>query len=231
MSESMNFSVLKHHPSTYGPQLRAKVHSLPKLEFEVLLRNPSSPKNQNTTTKAKKTALQHQRHNTKLSPTHHQNITAPPRGFTEYARDVTNTSLKGLQNTIKKPTKQHQNNPETSPKNRDRDMTETSQRHRQNNTETRQRQDQERTETQPRQGRDITETRKHHRSTYGLQLHWFAQRRTIYKFKLEFEVFLKNPVKMFISVHHQEIKTQSPKQKNSTATSTTKHQAITHSSS
>ena len=126
MSESMNFSVLKHHPSTYGPQLRAKVHSLQKLEFEVLLRNPSSPKNQNTIT------------------THHGD-------FTEYARDATNTSLKGPQNTIKKPNKQNQNNPETSPKkNRDRDMTETSQRHRQNNTETRQRQDQERTETRPR---------------------------------------------------------------------------------
>ena len=94
-------------------------------------------------------------------------------------------------------------------------MTETSERHRhrQNNTETRQRQDQERTETQPRQDRDITETKKHHRSTYGLQLHWFAQRCTIYKFKLEFEVLLKNPVKMLISVHHQKIKTQSPKQK------------------
>ena len=120
MSESMNFSVLKHHPSTYGPQLRAKVHSLQKLEFEVLLRNPSSPKNQNTITKAKKTALQHQRHNTKLSPTHHQNITAPSPHITETspkrARDATNTSLKGPQNTIKKPNKQNQNNPETSPK-------------------------------------------------------------------------------------------------------------------
>ena len=128
MSESMNFSVLKHHPSTYGPQLRAKVHSLQKLEFEVLLRNPSSPKNQNTITKAKKTALQHQRHNTKPSPTHHHKhhstITTHHGDFTEYARDVTNASLKGPQNTINKPHKQNQNNPETSPK-KNRDQTET----------------------------------------------------------------------------------------------------------
>ena len=92
MSESMNFSVLKHHPSTYGPQLPAKVHSLQKLEFEVLLRNPSSPKNQNTITKAKKTALQHQRHNTKLSPTHHQNITAPSPHITETSPNMPETS-------------------------------------------------------------------------------------------------------------------------------------------
>ena len=148
MSESMNFSVLKHHPSTYGPQLRAKVHSLQKLEFEVLLRNPSSPKNQNTITATSTTQHQAITHS---SSKHHSTITTHHGDFTEYARDATNTSLKGPQNTIKKPNKQNQNNPETSPKkNRDRDMTETSQRHRQNNTETRQRQDQERTETRPR---------------------------------------------------------------------------------
>ena len=65
-------------------------------------------------------------------------------------------------------------------------MTETSQRHHQNDTETSPRQDRDKTkkgprrnrdmtETSPRQDRDITETRKHHRSTYGPQLHWFAQ--------------------------------------------------------
>ena len=81
-----------------------------------------SPKNQNTITKAKKTAQQHQRHNTKPSPTHHQNIiteTSP-----KHARDVTNTSLNNPQNTTKLPTKQHQNNTEASPK-KDRDKTET----------------------------------------------------------------------------------------------------------
>ena len=50
-------------------------------------------------------------------------------------------------------------------------------------------------------------------STYGSQLHWFAQRRTVYKFKLEFEILLRNPIKMFINVHHQTIKTPSPKNK------------------
>ena len=87
-----------------------------------------SPKNQNTIIKAKKTAQQHQRHNTKPSPTHHQNITAPSPNITEtspkHARDVTNTSLNDPQNTTKLPTKQHQNNTEASPK-KDRDKTET----------------------------------------------------------------------------------------------------------
>ena len=54
---------------------------------------------------------------------------------------------------------------------------------------------------------------KHHPSTYGPQLHWFAQRCTIYKFKLELWILLRNPIKMFINVHHQKIKTPSPKQK------------------
>ena len=77
----------------------------------------------------------------------------------------------------KKPTKQHQNNTETSPK-KDRDKTETSQRHHQNHTETSPRQDRDKTKTRPRHDRDMTETslrhhrdktetRKHHPSTYG----------------------------------------------------------------
>ena len=153
----------------------------------------SSPKNQNTITKAKKKAQQHQRHNTKPSPTH-QNITAPSPNITEtspkHARNVTNTSLNDPQNTPKLQTKQHQNNTKTTPK-KDRDKTETSQRHHQNHTETspRQdrdktktrprhdrditetspRQDRDKTETRPRHNRDITETRKHHPSTYGPQ--------------------------------------------------------------
>ena len=119
----------------------------------------SSPNNQNTITKENKIALQHQRDNTKPSPTHHQKhhstINKHHRDFTEHARDVTNTS-KHL---------------------------------------------------------------KHHPTTYEPQLHWFAQRCTIYKFKLEFEILVRNPIKMFINVH-QKIKTPSPKKKN-TATSTT----------
>ena len=141
--------------------------------------------------KQKKTAQQHQRHNTKPSPTHH-NITAPSPNITEtspkHARDVTNTSLNDPQNTAKLQTKQHQNNTETSPK-KDRDKTETSQTHHQNNTETSPRQHRDKTKTRPRHDRDMTETsqrhhqnnnetsprqdrdktktRKHHPSTYG----------------------------------------------------------------
>ena len=54
---------------------------------------------------------------------------------------------------------------------------------------------------------------KHHPTTHGPQLHWFAQRCTIYKFKLEFEILRRNPINMFINVHHQKIKTPSPKPK------------------
>ena len=88
------------------------------------------------------------------------------------------------------------------------------------------------TEISPKHARDVTNTSKHlkhHPTTYEPQLHWFAQRCTIYKFKLEFEILLRNPIKMFINVH-QKIKTPSPK-KNSTATSTTQQLAIPHSSS
>ena len=191
-----------------------------------------SKKNSTATSTTQHQAITHS------SSKHHSTITTHHGDFTEHARDVTNTSLKGRK-TNKTTPKQPR---DITKKNRDRDMAETSQRHHQNNTETSPRQDRDKTkkgprrnrdmtETSPRQDRHITETRKHHRSTYGPQLHWFAQRCTIYKFKLEFEILLKNPVKMFISVHHQKIKTQSPKQKKSTATSTTKHQAITHSSS
>ena len=181
MAESMNFSILKHHSSTYGPQLhwyaqKGAQYSNSNWNLRFCLETRSkclsmfislSPKNQSTITKAKKTAQQHQRHNTKPSPTHHQNITAPSPHIKEtspkHARDVTNTSLKDPQNTTKLPTKQHQNNTETSPK-KDRDKTETSQRHHQNHPETSPRQDRDKTKTRPRQDRDITETSlRHHR--------------------------------------------------------------------
>ena len=93
--------------------------------------------------------------------------------------------------------------------------------------QTRPRHDGDKTETTPKQHRDITKKRQRQDrdttestnfsilklspSTYGSQLHWFAQRCTIYKFKLEFEILLRNPIKMFINVH-QKIKTSSPKQ-------------------
>ena len=140
-TESMNFSILKHHPSTYGPQLhwfaqRCTIYKF-KLELWIWLRNPIKmfinvhhQKIKTPSPKQKKTALQHQRHNSKPSPTHHQNITEPSPHITEtspiHARDGTNTSLKDHQKTTKKPTKQHQNNTDTSPKkDRDRDTTET----------------------------------------------------------------------------------------------------------
>ena len=102
---------------------------------------------------------------THSSSKHHRTITETSP---KHARDVTNTSLKDPQNTTKKPTKQHQNNTDTSPKkDRDRDMTESIN----------------------------FSILKHHPSTYGPQLHWFAQRCTIYKFKLEFWILLRNPIK------------------------------------
>ena len=149
------------------------------------------------------------------------NITEPSPHITEtspkHARDVTNTSLKDPQNTTKKTSKPHQNNTETSPK-KDRDKTETRPRHDRDITKTTPRQDQDKIETRPRQDRDTTESThfsilKLSPSTYGSQLHWFAQRCTIYKFKLEFEILLRNPIKMFINVHHQTTKTPSPKKK------------------
>ena len=178
-TESMNFSILKLSPSTYGSQL----HWFPKgaqysnsngnLRFCLETRSKCSSllitKQSKHHHQRKKTVLQHQRDNTKPSPTHHQNITAPSPHITEispkHARDVPNTS-KHL---------------------------------------------------------------KHHPTTYEPQLHWFAQRCTIYKFKSEFWILLRNPIKMFINGNHQTIKTPSPKKKNSTATLTRQHQAITHS--
>ena len=76
-------------------------------------------------------------------------------------------------------------------------------------------------ETSPKHARDVTNTSLKHP-----QLHWFAQRCTIYKLKLEFEILLRNPIKMFINVHHQTIKTQSRKHKNINDTTPSHHPLI-----
>ena len=156
----MNFSILKLSPSTYGSQLhwfaqRCTVYKF-KSEFEILLRNPINMfiNVHHQTIKTPSPKKNKQRcNNTKPSPTHHQNITAPSTHITEispkHTRDITNTS-KHL---------------------------------------------------------------KHHPTTYEPQLHWFAHRCAIYNFKLEFEILLRNPIKMFINIHHQTIKTPSPKKK------------------
>ena len=202
-----------------------------KLEFEILLRNPIkmfiNVHHQKIKTPSPKQKKQHCNIND-TTPSHHPLIIKTSQHHHHTSRRLHRTCPRRHQHITER-SKNQQNNTKTTPrhhqkKNRDRDMAETSQRHHQNNTETSPRQDRDKTkkgprrnrdmtETSPRQDRHITETRKHHRSTYGPQLHWFAQRCTIYKFKLEFEILLKNPVKMFISVHHQKIKTQSPKQK------------------
>ena len=93
-------------------------------------------------------------------------------------------------------------------------MTETSPRQDRDNTKTTPRHHKKKTETGPRHDRDMNESMnfsilKHHPSAYGPQLHWFAQRCTIYKFKLECWILLRNPIKMFItkkSKHHHQSK-------------------------
>ena len=156
------------------------------------------------------------------------------------------------------PPKQHRDVTETSSRHprdiskalrkQDRDITVTPR----DITQATQNQDRHITETSPKHARDVTNTSlkdhttesmnfsilNHHPSTYGPQLHWFAQRCTIYKFKLEFWILLRNPIKMFINVHHQEIKTPSPKQKktalqhqrHNSKPSPTHHQNITEPS-
>ena len=102
MTESMNFSILKHHPTTYGPQLhwfaqRCTIHKF-KLGFYIFRGNPIKmfinvhPKKSKHHHQSKKTALQHQRHNTKPSPTHHQNITAPSPHIQRLHRNMPETS-------------------------------------------------------------------------------------------------------------------------------------------
>ena len=164
MTESMNFSILKHHPSTYESQLhwfaqRCTIYKF-KVECWILLRNPIkmfiNVHHQTIKTPSPKKYKQHCNIND-TTPSHHPliiiNITEPSPHITEtspkHARDITNTSLKDPQNT-KTPTKQHQNNTETSPKRR--------QRQERDKTKTRTRQDQDKTETRPRHDRDITQT-------------------------------------------------------------------------
>ena len=147
------------------------------------------------------------------------------------------------------PPKQHRDVTETSPRHprdiskalrkQDGDITVTPPRHHPSNTKPRPTRHGDKT----RHDRDMTESMnfsilKHHPSTYGPQLHWFAQRCTIYKFKLELWILLRNPIKMFINVHHQKIKTPSPKQKktalkhqrHNSKPSPTHHQNITEPS-
>ena len=202
------------------------------------------PKNQQNHIK---TTRRHQQKKAETRPRHHRDITkTTPR----HHWDTTETSLrhhrditaKHYENKTETSPWHHWNNTETSPKHH-RDIPETSVKHHENKTETppwhpetSPKQRKTKTDTSRRQDRDTTESMnfsilKLSPSTYGSQLHWFAKRCTIYKFKSEFEILLRNPIKMFINVHHQTTKTPSPKKTNSTATSTRQHQAITHSSS
>ena len=204
------------------------------------------PKNQQTTPKQhgdiRKKRQRQDRDITETSPKQHRG----PRHHWDttetswrHHRDIT---AKHYENSTETSPWHHWNNTETSPKHH-RDIPETSAKHHENKTETSPwhpetspKQSKTKTDTSRGQDRDTTESMnfsilKLSPSTYGSQLHWFAQRCTIYKFKSEFEILLRNPIKMFINVHHQTIKTPSPKKKNSTATSTRQHQAITHSPS
>ena len=177
MTESMNFSILKHHPSTYGPQLhwfaqRCTIYKF-KLEFWILLRGPikmfinvhhqklktSSPK-QKKHCSINDTTASHHPLIIKTSQNHHG--------------DFTETCPRRHQHITERSPKHHQKTNKTTPKHRR--ITKKGQR--------------------PRHDRDMTESRnfsilKHHPSTYGPQLHWFAQRCTIDKFKLEFEILLR----------------------------------------
>ena len=247
----MNFSILKHHPSTYGSQLhwfaqRCTIYKF-KMEFWILLKisikmfiNVHHQTIQTPSPKQKR----HQRRNTKPSPTHHQNITAPSPHITEtspkHARDITNTSLKDPQNTTKKTTpKQHRDitkkKTETRPR-QDQDKTETSPRHDRDITETTPKQHRDITKKRQRQDRDTTESTnfsilKPSPSTYGHSYPGWPKgaQYTNSNWNLRFCLETRSKCSlMFItkqSKHHHQ------RNKNSTATSTRQHQAITHSSS
>ena len=226
MAECMNFSILKHHPSTYGPQLhwfaqKGAQYSNSNWNFRFCLETRSkcssmfislSPKNQNTITKAQKnsTATSTAQHQaiTHSSSKHHSTITTHQGNLTETCprrhQHITERSPKHHQKANKTTPKQHRDIAKKRQR-QDRDITETSPKTHRDITETRQRQDQDKTETRPRHDRDITETsprqdrdktktrprqgsiiRRHTGHSILPQLHWFAQRSTIYKFKLEF---------------------------------------------
>ena len=182
------------------------------------------------------TSRKHRKTYFKTSPTipkQHRDITETSP---QHLWDTTVTKPKQDRNITKASPWHHRDITETSPK-RHWNITETSAKHYENETETppwhpetSPKQRKTKTNTSRRQDRDTTESMnfsilKPPPSTYGSQLDWFAQRCTIYKFKLEFEILLRNPIKMFINVHHQTIKTPSPKQKNINDT-TPSHQPL-----
>ena len=102
-------------------------------------------------------------------------------------------------------------------------MTETWPGHHRDNTKTTPRHHQKKTETRPRAWIFNLEAFS---ATYGSQLHWIAQRCTIDKFKMKFEILLKNPIKIFIN-NYQKIKLSSPNQKQKYQWNNTK-QSPTH---
>ena len=164
-----------------------------KLEFEVLLKNPSLPKNQNTSTKAKKQHCNindktpsyypliiktlHHGHSIKTCPkrrqrpTHYQKLPKTPaqnqqnntKTTTKHHQKKTKTRLKPERGITETSPKQNRNITETSPK-QHRDITKTSQKHHQNNTEISSKKDRDKTETRPKSDRSITEkSPKQHR--------------------------------------------------------------------
>ena len=222
---------LTQHPTQPRPPGNIENHII---KHHQLYRNntETSPKHQWDTTVTKP---KQDRNITKASPWHHGDITeTPPKRHW----NITATSAKHYENETETSPWHHRNNTETSPKHH-HEIPETSAKHYKNkpetppwHPETSPTQRKTKTDTSRRQDRDTTDSMnfsilKLSPSTYGSQLHWFAQRCAIYKFKMEFSILLKIPIKMFINVHHQTIKTPSRKQKKST----TQHQAITHSSS
>ena len=174
------------------------------------------------------TSPRHRQSITKTRRRHHHDTTeTTPRGH----RNIIATSPRHQQSITKTKPRHHRDTPRHHPSNtkprptHHGDFTETCPRCHQHITERSPKHHQKTNKTTPKQHRDITKKRqrqdrdmtesinvsilKHHPSTYGPQLHWFAQRCTIYKFKLEFEILLRKPIKMFItkkSKHHQQSK-------------------------
>ena len=164
--------------------------------------------------------MRHHRDKTQTRPKHHQSITVTSRWYSlRHHRNVIETSPKHQQSITKTRPRHHHDTTETK---HHHEIPETSAKHYENkpetppwHPETSPKQRKTKTDTSRRQDRDTTESMnfsilKLSPSTYGSQLHWFAQRCAIYKFKSELEILLRNPIKMFINVH-QTIKTPSPK--------------------
>ena len=163
MSESMNFSSLKHHPSTYGPQLRAKVHNLQiQIGIEVLLRNPIKMFI-NAHHQKNKTHTKHHHQSKKkkhcnindTTPSHHPLIIKTSQHHHHTSRRLHRICPRRHQHITERSPKHHQKTNKTTPKqprditkkNRDRDMTETSPK-----------QHRDKTETRPRKDRDAAKT-------------------------------------------------------------------------